>query len=194
MKRLLPFLWLVLAVLLPGCGIKKLLAPSPTQKLRQLVAQHPELVRRDTVRDTVKVAVPQLLIRTQVRVVHDTIREAHDTHLIDSLLWTVGRDLSDAQHQATKTQIIHLLSRRPSFPGDTLRADTLGIHLRVWLARNAYQVRIRRDEISTKVPVNEIHDVLAPTGQPIWYADRHIWIIIGLSVLCLLLLLAAIRR
>ena len=194
MKHLLPFLGLFLALLLPGCGIKQLLAPSPAQKLRQLVAQHPELVRHDTVRDTVKVAVPQLLIRTQVRVVHDTVREARDTHLIDSLLWTVGRDLSDAQHQATRTQIIHLLDSRPSFPGDTLRADTLGVHLRVWLARNAYQVRIRRDEIHAKVPVNEIHEVLAPTGQPIWYQDRHVWIIIGLSLLCLLLLLAAIRR
>lgn len=193
MSKLLPLL-LALALVLPSCAIKRLLAPSPAQKLSQLVAQHPELVRRDTIRDTVKVEVPKLVIKTQVRVVHDTIREARDAHVIDSLLWNVGRDLFDVQHQATKTQIIRLLDSRPAFPGDTLRADTLGIHLRVWLARDAYQVRIKRDEIQTKVPVNEIRDVLAPSGQPVWYRDRHIWIIIGLSALCLLLLFAAIRR
>ena len=93
-----------------------------------------------------------------------------------------------------KTQIVRLLDSRPAFPGDTLRADTLGIHLRVWLARNAYQIHIKRDDIQTKVAVPEVREVIAPSGEPIWYRDRHIWIIIGLSILCLLLLFAAIRR
>ena len=185
---------LVSSVLFCSCGVKKLLAPSPAQKLSELVLQHPELVRRDTIRDTVRVESPRLVVKTQVRVVRDTVREARDGHLIDSLLWCVSRDLSDAQHQTAKTEITRMLRSRPAFPGDTLRADTLGIHLRVWLARNAYQIHISRDPISARVPVDRVREVLAPTGQPVWYRDRHIWVIIGLGLLCLLLLLAAIRR
>lgn len=192
MSRLLPVL-LLLSLALSGCGIKRLLAPSPAQRLSALVAQHPELVRRDTVHDTVRVVVPRILVQTRVQVVRDTVRERRDSHLIDSLLWAVGRDLSDAQHVAARSKIWALVNRQPPFP-DTLRADTLGIHLRIWIAQGAYQIHMQRDPIVAKVPVNQVREVLAPSGQPAWYADRHIWLIIGLALLCALLLLALIRR
>ena len=194
MRYPLLLLLLLFGLALPGCGVRRLLAPSPAQKLSELVAQHPELVRRDTIRDTVRVPVPRLVVQTRVQVVRDTVREAQQSHLIDSLLWEVSRDLSEAQHQVAKTRIIRLLDSRPAFPGDTLRADTLGIHLRVWLAHNAYQIHLRRDEIVARVPVNRVREVVAPSGQPVWYRDRHVWAIIGLALLCLLLLSALIRR
>jgi hypothetical protein len=130
-------------------------APSPKEARRAVeflekypdfVRQHRELFPRDTVKIKVPYTVPQIVVRTEYVPQHDTVYVAQDTHYLDTLLVELDHSLTVAQHEAAQAKVRALLLKRPVLR-DTLRADTLGIHIKVWLSGRNYKILIRRDAI-----------------------------------------------
>jgi hypothetical protein len=144
-------------------------------KYPEFINQHPEFFPRDTVRIQIPFTLPPVVIHKTVTV-HDTLFVAADNHYLDTLLLELHRSVNEAQRQATEAKLHELLANRPVLR-DTLRADTLGVHLKVWLSgRYSYGISIRRDAIQGKAAGQVVRGGLAPCPAlpaPVHYPFYH---------------------
>lgn len=165
-------------------------------KYPDFIREHRELFPRDTVKIKVPYLVPQIVVRTEYKPVHDTVYVAQDTHYLDTLLVELDHSLTIAQHEAAQAKIKALLLKRPVLR-DTLRADTLGVHIKVWLSGRNYKILIRRDAIKGEaagqvvtggqspcpaLPAPANYPFYNPAGWP-WWVVFLLGVVVGVALL-----------
>jgi hypothetical protein len=130
-------------------------------KYPDFIRQHPELFPRDTVKIKVPYEVPAAAGLVKYVPVHDTVFIEREHSYIDTVLVEVERATTVAQRAAAEAKLHKFLDNRPVLR-DTLRADTLGVHIKLWLSGRTYKVLIRRDAIQGEAAGQLVTGGLAP--------------------------------
>ena len=198
MKNLLYLL--LLLCLATACSVSRLLprpAEEPTRAQRReahriaaFVADHPEMLKKDTVKVTVPFFVPQVQFKTRIVAVHDTVYLRAESNHLDTLLTQLAGSLDSAQRLATNAQVHRLLDNRPVLR-DTLCFDTLGVAGKIWLTGRTYQILITRAAVRDTTPARVAVQTLqvcppAPVVRHAWYDPAGwawpwwAWLLLGL--------------
>ncbi|MDF7809915.1 hypothetical protein [Hymenobacter sp. YC55] len=192
---------LMAMLLLLSCSPLRELRKTPAEKVAGFIADHPELVRPETVQVKVPFVVPQVRFeRSFPVIVHDTIWRQKEASQLDSLINHLSISLDTAQRTATKAKLHQLLDNRPVLR-DTLCFDTLGVQGRLWLKDRVYKLEIIRAAIQDTAKGAAVLGKLAPCPPPTapgplafewlqpatWAVPWWVWLLLGICLgVCLL--------
>ncbi|MDF7813613.1 hypothetical protein [Hymenobacter sp. YC55] len=147
---------------------------SPEKKVADFVANHPDLVRPETVKVYVPFRVPQVIIRKEFVPVHDTVWIQREAWQLDSLISNLQASLDSTQKAAVKAAVTPFVLDRPVLR-DTLCFDTLGVQGRFWRVGRNYKLEIIRAAIQGRAAGTVIAPKLRIYPQVLhfsWYDPR----------------------
>jgi len=155
-------IFILLAITLSGCILSKPERENrrANRKLEKLTDKYPQLVTKDTLRDTVTVILKEIKIDT-------FIQTSKDVSQVDSILLNFEDKLDSLTRIELGDEIKYYVTNRQVIE-DTLLHTEDGVTVKVWQDGDLIRISVDKpEEVITEV-IENIVDVIAPAPIP-WY-------------------------
>ncbi len=141
---------------------------SPEKRLARLLKKHPELIKTDTVWQTVTLPPDTLIFTQMVYLQLDTGRLRAITDSIYALIDSSTLNLPTGQKEVVYSYLKKVVPGAIRFPSDTFQIDDGDLSVKAWFEGNTLQGRFIRKTTSIEVPV-QVNSVKAKRAISWWW-------------------------
>lgn len=156
-----------------------------SKKLDNLIAKYPQLVQKDTIRDTVSFVVPEIKIDT-------VIQTSKDVSYVDTIISKFDHKIDSLTSRQLKNEIKYYITKRQVIE-DTITHVENGVTVKIWQSKDLIRISVFKPKEEVLKPLEiPVEKIVKPEPSKWEILKRSVPILLILTVIFALGLLGKI--